>query len=254
MANSYARGLLFRRLTELSGLDINANTVNIVEITSCKHRAGNTKITLEAKSGGFFTGQKVYYYDRVSLVTPIDALYVPLNGKRVAWTWEIVDLLFETTGIRHLKEEIVNERIKDPQRVWMAFSNSHPYWLGGFYINLVNTMIAPPVTITEPSKTPQLANGLFSQNTFTSISKTLKSLKVGDSPPEALCEALNDVNDLGWCYIKTLIEHNLMGSTVLYNGPSAKLPLTKHRHLNALKLSLNPEYCTTPYGELILYY
>jgi len=254
VGNSYARGLLFRRLSDLSQLTITADTVTITAIESVKHKAGNTKIILTAKNVNFFKGQKIYYYDRHVLPVPKDVLYVPLEGRRVAWTWELLELIYAATGIRHLKEEIVNERIKDPNKVTITFSNDHPYWLGGFCISLTDKPKVCVVPSPLNAETAQNANTLFDNIVFTKHADVLKTYSVGDTALDALCEVLNDVNEIGWCYKECSQHYNLMGSRVLYNGPANKVAAAKYPTRKLLRIALNKTTCSRYYGELMLYY
>lgn len=254
MGNSYARGLLFRRLSALSGLDINSNTVSITSIAPSTSKAGNTQIVLESASGSFFKGRKVFHYDRNPITTPIDELIIEIGTRQIAWTWELVDLLYANTGVRHLKEEIVNERLSDPVRPFIKFSPTHPVWLGGFYVTLVTQKPTEPCKVDLGSPTLTIVNAMYDHVNFSGEKGLLRNVKPHTDVPESFCELLNSKTSLQWEYQPTEVEHNLKGAKVIYNGPAKDLLLAKHRHLNVLRIALSSEYSTAVCGELSLYY
>lgn len=254
MTNSYARGLVFRRLAAISGQTITANTVDIISVKCVKHKLGNTEITLKAKSTSSFKGNKVYFYDRVPMPDTAVEPTVEIGDRKLAWTWELLDLIYESTGIRHLKEEIVNERINSRDRLYIAFSDQHPYWLGGFYVNLVKELPKAEISVNKPIWQRKPATTLFDEQSFSNDAAVLKSQVVGKTPSAALGGILNAKCRLGWVSTDDVSGFNLGGSKVTYNGPAAKVSAAKHKGMQLLQISLDAERCSNTYGELMLYY
>lgn len=253
MVNSYARGLLFRRLSALSGLSINNDTVEIKSIEAVKSLAGNTRITLTAKPGSFFAGTKILHYDRERLCSPSDELMVYIGDRKLAWTWELLEHIEASVGMRHLTSEIVNARLSDPIKPFISFANNHPIWLGGFGVTLIREMPKPDTNV-KPDQTKRLANTLYDTVSFVDCGNVLKGFKVGQRLPFGFESVLNSKLTLGWVDSQEPAAFNIRNAVVLYNGPAGKVSSAKHKTMQLLRVSLDSSANRRVYGELFLYY
>lgn len=252
--NSYAKGLLFRRLSKLSGLQIDNNSIEIVSIKPSNSKAGNTEVVLRARSQSFFKGTKVYYYNRSPLQTTSEPLTIEIGERKVAWVWELLELIYVNTGVKHLTEEIVNARITQANDIDVMFTDSHPLWLGGFKVRLVNQKPTESVRLNALTTPAKLANALYDTVDFTALKDALFRFKVGQSNLNVLDSILNTKGELRWVYDVSYLPRNLYGATVVYNGPSHKLPLAKRKTGHLLRVRLSSEHCSDYYGELNIYY
>ncbi len=225
--NMPSKTIIYNHISASMKRSVTEDDITIVSVSESTNPKGDTQIRLKAVDGGLFSGDRLYYYNRVDINQIVNALSLSVPYETYANSYEVLSALNAKYGFALVFSEIVKEDYDSRKRTYyeLTVDSSSYVWKGVLKVFkdpapnsleklLVQDSVAIPL-VTGYRRGKLTGELLYKPYEFNGIRDRLEKLVPGGAQEYLLLDILQTVIADPWEYKPGVAsEWNIDGCTV----------------------------------------
>lgn len=259
-------------ISKSCGFELTKDDISIKDVVYQETGHFNTKATLVPVPGRGYTEEIEFEYDRIDighLFLGVDVKVIPGNQKLVS---DYLVAINDKYGLYLDETDIVDGDISSgvpPFKFKLKIKEGNPAFYGEFDVIVIDEekSLKPLLMKINGSRVNTILGKGFKPNTingtlltfgddYSDIKRFLIPLSIDDVLSQVIVTELNYYTNNPWVYQDGLMDYNLYGARVVYNGLTENCTenCNKDKYTNVTIIELNDEYCGNISGHLVLHY
>lgn len=255
--NLPSKSIIYSHISVAMKRQVNDESIEIVSVNKSTVGKGNTEILLRALDTGIFTGERLYYYNRVDINNITDGLTLSVPYDNYVNSYEVLSALNAKYGFALTFDEVVKEEYDKRRHTYYELQiapNSY-VWTGTLKVHKDAAPNSLAKLLSPDSLTAPLVTGykrgkltgelLYKPYEFNSIRADLEKLVEGKGQEFAILAILKQVIADPWEYQK--------GVATPWNLLECRVEKSRRGVYSVVKIYLS-NYCTLIDGFIELKY
>lgn len=254
------------------GFELTKDDVSIKDVVYQETGHFNTKATLVPVPGRGYTEKVEFEYDRINIANlflGVDVKVLPGNQKLVS---DYLVAINDKYGLYLDETDIVDGDLSSgvpPFKFKLKIQDGNPAFYGQIDVIVIDeekSLKPLLIKINGARVNSLIANGLKPNtvnghmltygNDYSDIKRFLLTLNINDGLSQTFVTELNYYTNTPWVFKDSLMDFNLYGAKVVYNGLTelCNEPCNKDLYSNVAVIELNEQYCGNVFTHLVLHY